>query len=174
VGEGAWLSDSQHVVFTGDTGDNRPRAYIQAIDGGRPRAITADGVSLAARAAVRDDHTVLARTAKSWMLFPIDGGPPRPVTVLARQEIPMQWSEDGRYLYTVPGVDLQNARPPGVDVTRVDASTGERVVWRTLTPADPVGVEDLRGTIRIAPDGQSYCYSYVRRLGDLFVVDGLR
>ena len=174
VGEGAWLRDSQHVVFTGDTGDNRPRAYIQAIDGGLPRAITPDGVSLASRAAVRDARTVLARTAKSWMLFPIDGGPPRPVTVLARQEIPMQWSEDGRYLYTVPGVDLQNARPPGVDVARVDASTGERAVWRTLTPADPVGVEDLRGTIRIAPDGQSYCYSYVRRLGDLFVVDGLQ
>ena len=52
--------------------------------------------------------------------------------------------------------------------------TGERVLWKTLSPSDPVGVEELRGTVSITPDGQSYCYSYMRRLGDLFVVTGLK
>jgi hypothetical protein len=174
VAGGAWLSDSRRIVFTGDTGDGKPRGYVQTVDG-PPRAITPDGLALPALAAVRDDHTVLARKASTWMLFSTDsGGPGTPFTVLAAQDIPVQWSDDGRYLYTVARIDPQNARPPGVDVVRVDARTGERVVWRTLTPADPVGVEDLRGTIRIAPDGQSYCYSYMRRLGDLFVVEGLR
>jgi hypothetical protein len=56
----------------------------------------------------------------------------------------------------------------------VELATGVRVLWKTLTPSDPVGVEDLRETVVITPDGQSYCYSYSRRLGDLFVVDGLR
>jgi hypothetical protein len=41
-------------------------------------------------------------------------------------------------------------------------------------PSDPVGVEDMRETVVIARDGQSYCYSYLRRLGDLFVVEGLK
>ena len=41
-------------------------------------------------------------------------------------------------------------------------------------PSDPVGVEDLRETVVITPDARSYCYWYLRRLGDLFVVDGLK
>jgi hypothetical protein len=41
-------------------------------------------------------------------------------------------------------------------------------------PSDPVGVEDLRRTVVITPDAQSYCYSYMRRLGDLFMVAGLK
>lgn len=41
-------------------------------------------------------------------------------------------------------------------------------------PSDPVGVEDMRETVVITPDARSYCYSYLRRLGDLFVVEGLK
>ena len=65
-------------------------------------------------------------------------------------------------------------RSPAVDVFRVELTTGARVLWKTLTPSDPVGVESLRGTVVITPDARSYCYSYMRRLGDLFVVDGLK
>ena len=64
--------------------------------------------------------------------------------------------------------------PPGIDVQRLDVTTGERVLWKTLVPADPVGAEDMRGTVVMTPDAEAYCYSYMRRLGDLFVVDGLR
>jgi len=28
--------------------------------------------------------------------------------------------------------------------------------------------------VMIAPDGRSYCYSYLRRLGNLFILDGLK
>jgi hypothetical protein len=56
----------------------------------------------------------------------------------------------------------------------VELATGARVPWKTLSPSDPVGVEQLRGAVAITPDAQAYCYSYMRRLGDLFVVDGLK
>ena len=65
-------------------------------------------------------------------------------------------------------------RPAAVDVFRVELSNGARTLWKTLRPTDPVGVEDMRETVVISPDAQSYCYSYLRRLGGLFVVDGLR
>jgi hypothetical protein len=41
-------------------------------------------------------------------------------------------------------------------------------------PPDQVGVESLKNTVVITPDARSYCYSYMRRLGDLFVVEGLK
>ena len=171
-GRGAWLRDSKRIVFTGDPGDGKPRGYIQEIPAGLPRAITPVGVSLAGRAAVRDDNSVLGRVGATWTLFPIHGGDAQPVPALKAGDIPVQWSHDGRYVYTVDNVG--DVRSPAVDVFRVELTTGARVLWKTLTPPDPVGVEGMRATVVITPDARSYCYSYMRRLGDLFVVDGLK
>jgi hypothetical protein len=172
IGTGAWLPDSKRIVFTGYTADNTPRGYLQDIPAGLPRAITPPGVVLADRAAARDENAVLGRVGDTWMLFPVQGGEGRPVPGLTPGDMPLQWSHGGRYLYTVANVD--GARLAAVDVSRVEAANGSRTVWKTLTPSDPVGVEDMRETLTITPDAQSYCYSYLRRLGDLFVVDRLK
>ena len=105
-----------------------------------------------------------------WTLLPIQGGPGQPVG-LAPGDMPIQWSHGGRYLYTVDNVT--GLRATAVDVFRVELETSARVLWKTLTPAAPVGIEDMRESIVVTPDAQSYCYSYMRRLGDLFVVSGL-
>jgi hypothetical protein len=172
VGEGAWLGDSTRIVFTGDPGDGKSRGYIQEIPAGVPRAITPEGVVLAGKAAVRDDNSILGRAGATWVVFPIQGGEARPAPALRPSDLPLQWSHDGRYVYTVDNV--VGERSPTVDVFRVEPMTGGRALWKTLTPTDPVGVEDMRESVVITPDAESYCYSYQRRLGDLFVVDGLR
>ncbi len=66
----------------------------------------------------------------------------QPVPALKPGDIPIQWSHDGRYVYTVDNVG--GVRSPAVDVFRVEITTGARVLWKTLTPSDPVGVEGLR------------------------------
>ena len=101
-GRGAWLSDSKRIVFTGDAGDGKPRGYIQEIPAGLPRAITPVGVSLAGKAAVRDDDSVLGRvgahvaalsdsrrrgparaSAQAWR-YPASMEPRRPIRVYGR------------------------------------------------------------------------------------------
>ena len=114
-----------------------------------PRAITPEGVVLAGKAAVRDDNSILGRVGATWMLFPIQGGDGQPVPALTPGDIPLQWSHDGRYVYTVDNVE--GARPAAVDVFRVELATGGRTLWKTLTPSDPVGVEDMRETRRDHP-----------------------
>ena len=101
VGDGGWLRDSKRIVFTGHSGDNTPRGYIQEIPAGIPRAITPPGVVLAGRAAARDDDSILGRVGATWTLFPIRGGDGRPLRALMPGDIPLQWSHDGRYVYTV-------------------------------------------------------------------------
>ena len=171
-GRGAWLADSKRIVFTGDTGDGKPKGYIQEIPTGLPHAITPDGVFLAGKASVRDDNAILGRVGATWMLFPVHGGEAQPVPALKPGDSPVQWSHDGRYVYTVDTTG--DVTPPSFDVYRVELTTGARVLWKTLSPPDPVGVEGLRATVVITPDARAYCYSYMRRLGDLFVVDGLK
>ncbi len=172
VGNGAWLPDSQSIVFTGYTADNGPRGYLQEIPAGLPRAITPPGVVLADTSAARDESSVLGRVGDEWRLFPTQGGDGRTVPALAPGDVPLQWSHGGRYVYTVDNVD--EGTRAAVDVFRVELASGDRRLWKTLMPSDPVGVEDMRRTVVITPDAQSYCYSYTRRLGDLFVVDGLK
>jgi hypothetical protein len=183
LGEAAWLGDSKHIVFTGRSGSDTPRGYVQEIPAGLPRAITPEGVALAGKAAVRDDAFVLGRAGTSWMLFPIHGGDARRVAALKPEDIPLQWSHQGRYVYAVDnaqgtihaeGVLFEGARSSAVDVFRVEVATGSRALWKTLAPSDPVGVEDMRETLVITPDAQTYCYSYMRRLGGLLVVEGLK
>jgi hypothetical protein len=134
--------------------------------------VTPPGVVLADKAAARDESFVLGRAGATWVLFPIQGGDGQPVPILTPEDVPLQWSHGGRYLYTVRSVE--GGRQVSIDVSRVEVASGSRILWKTLTPSDPVGVEDMRETLVITPDAQSYCYSYMRRLGDLFVVDGLK
>ena len=172
---GAWLGDSKRIVFTADPGDGKPRsrAYIQEIPAGPPRALTGDGVGLPYDVAVRDAHSILGFnfSANAWQLFPIQGGEGRTVNGLQSSDQPLQWSHNGRYVYAA--ANRGPVLTPTLVIFRVEPGTGARTLWRTLTPSDPVGVE-LGTSLALTPDAQTYCYSYIRRLGDLFVVDGLR
>ena len=106
------------------------------------------------------------------MLYPLEGGDPRPLTAVAPPSVPIQWSGDGKFVYVMDGGGPVG--PPGLDVFRVELATGRRSLWKTLVHQDPVGLERLRASVLIAPDGQSYCYSYQRRLGNLFILEGLK
>jgi hypothetical protein len=172
--DGRWLRDSKRIVFTGETGDNTPRVYVQEVPEGVPRAMTPDGAVLAGKGSVRDDRSLLARVGPTWRLFPIEGGTGEDVPALIAGDVPLQVSEDGRYVYTYTGGNANAAAPAAADVFRVELATGARVLWKTLAPPDPVGVEHMRGSVALTPDAQAYCYSYMRRLGDMYMVDGLK
>ena len=45
------------------------------------------------------------------------------------------------------------------------------MLWKTLLPRDPDGVEGIQ-PIAMTPDGNSYCYSYIRSISNLFVTVG--
>src|SRR5262249_24539657 len=78
------------------------------------------------------------------------------------------WGEDGRDLY------LAHYGGAPVQVDRLDLSTGRSEFWKKLMPEDPAAVGQISNVL-IAPDGQSYAYSYIRGVvDDLYVVDGLR
>ena len=175
VGAGAWLSDAKRLVFTGEAGDNKPRGHIQEIPHGIPQPITSESVVLAAKATLRDDTSVLGRSGNRWALYPIDGGPSRPILAIAASDIPVRWSDSGQVLYVVDNTNGQGQPGrPAVDVVRVDIGSGRRTHWKRLTPSDPVGVEVDPASTVIAADERAYCYSFARRLGDLYVAHGLK
>jgi hypothetical protein len=58
-------------------------------------------------------------------------------------------------------------------IDRLELATGKRTFFREIAPADPTGVGSI-SSVQITPDGKSYCYSFMRGLSRLYVVDGLR
>jgi hypothetical protein len=58
-------------------------------------------------------------------------------------------------------------------IDKVDTVTGTRMPWKTITPADPVGLEAVN-EVFINPEGTAYCYGYLRTLSDLYVIDGVK
>jgi hypothetical protein len=169
---GAWL-DAAQVIFTASLGDGRPRVYRQTIPDGTPLPITPEDTA-SGLGSVRDDRTVLVRSGDRWWLYPVDVGGPAPVAVpaLGARDVPVAWSDDGRFVYTTEPVSAGNATR--FDVIRVELATGGRDVWKTLAPVDTAGIQILPASFRMLADGSAYCYSYMRRLGDLFVVQGLQ
>ena len=131
-----WLHRRQHAARLPSGNPSRPSSRDHAAGRGARR-----------QSAARDENAVLGRLGATWVLFPIQGGDGRPVPALTPGDIPLQWSHGGRYVYTVASVD--GARQAAVDVFRVELASGSRTLWKTLTPSDPVGVEDMRETLVI-------------------------
>ncbi len=51
--------------------------------------------------------------------------------------------------------------------------TGQRQLFKEMSPADPTGLCDLSHVI-LGLDGRSYVYGYTRLLSDLYLVKGLQ
>jgi eukaryotic-like serine/threonine-protein kinase len=164
--EANFLPDGHRIVFGGREKDHGRRIYVQDVESGSVRAISPEN-SGTVGLATPDGRFVIGVTAAKRFLFPVDGGAPVPFPIMASDDTALQWSSDGRVLYVRRGVTW----PPVVD--RIEISTGRREAWKTIQPADPVGVDTI-ARILVTPDGKAYCHDYVRILSELFIVEGLR
>jgi eukaryotic-like serine/threonine-protein kinase len=163
--EANFLPDGKRIVFGATEPGRTRRIYVQNLHDGALRPISPEGVRTDGLA-TPDGRFVLGSTEGRHMLYPVDEGSARPLPVLASSDQPLRWSPDGRLLFVRRG----NAWPPAID--KVDMVTNQRQAWRVVSPADPVGVEEM-SRVLITPDGQSYCHDYLRWLSQLFVVEGL-
>ena len=165
--DGAWLPDGKRIVFTAIEGGQGARGYVQDVDTGSMRPITPAGVHMPEKAASPDGKSVLVWLDGKWFLYPIDGGQPRPFSLLGADDDPRQWSADGRFLYVA---------------RRLGSAGCHRAARRHDGP--PRAVEDARPVrsgrhrasrpVVITPDGRGHCYSYARRHHELYVVEGLK
>ncbi|MEO8347455.1 MAG: protein kinase [Acidobacteriota bacterium] len=165
----AFFPDGRRILSVGSEPGRGTRLWVQDVGGGNPRPITPEGVSLPISKPISPDGKTIAALGpdRRFMLYPSEPGEPRPVPGLQAGEVPVRWTADGRAIW----VYKTNEVP--AKVYRLDVSTGERSLWKELTPPDPAGVL-LIGPILMTPDGKSYVYSYRRTLDELFLAEGLR
>ncbi len=163
-----WFPDGSRLLVAASEPDHRVRLYVQQLEGGKPRALTPEGVN--AGDAISPDGKVVAVAGpdRRIQLYPAEGGEPRPGPTLEPGEAPIQWSADGRSLFVRGPGELQAVR-----VYRLDLASGRKEQWKEFRPPDPAGAVGLN-PILVTPDGRSYAYGYQQQLSDLFLVEGLR
>ena len=166
----AWFfPDGRRLLVLGAERGRRQRLFEVPLDGGRFRPLFAEGVvPSGGRPVSPDGLTVLAYPPESDgpLVYPVDGGDPRPIAGLKPEEGPVRWTEDGRRLY------VRSGKVP-VEVVRLDPVTGAREPWQKVVPADPAGVEGVISVIP-TPDGRACVYTFHRSLSEVYLVDGLR
>ena len=163
-----WFPDGKRFVFGGNEPTHGVRLYAQDISGGKPKAISPEGVDAQAFAVSPDGQFVvgIGPDGKGY-LFPTAGGDPRPANGMQAGDIPINWSQDGRSIY------LYRSGEVPAKVYRLELASGKKSVWKQIAPLDPTGVSTI-GPILMTPDGKTYVYGFHRTLGDLYLVEGLK
>jgi WD40 repeat protein len=161
-----WFPDGRRIVLCGIEPGRGPRVYIQEVPGGMPHPITPEGTRLGALSP--DGRSVLAQGVdRSWSLYPVDGGPPRPVPGLTAEDAVIRWSADGESVYVFDWRQVPSR------VEQFNLATGRRDLVMLLGTENRTGLIGIAGT-SMADDPSVYAYFYNRMLSSLFVVEGAR
>ena len=164
----AWFPDGKRLLLTGASPGRVRRMWVRDLESGAPRPVTPEGV---ASGQISPDGKLVAAAnmkTEAWALYPLDGGgDPQPISgTRPGQDEVVGFDDTGKSLNVRSG-DLT------MRIERLDIATGKRTLVREVTPADPTGVARI-STLQLTPDGRSYCYSFMRALSRLYVVEGLR
>jgi tRNA A-37 threonylcarbamoyl transferase component Bud32/Tol biopolymer transport system component len=165
----AYTHDGKRIVAAA-TPHGVPRLFVHSVEGGPPKAISPEGYGgyLARKPISPDDRFVAAAGPdQKLVLVPIDGGAIRLIPGAQPGETALAFSNDGGALFTTIAGELP------AHIYRLDLTTGARTIAKELVPADPSGIETISPAY-VSGDGASYVYTYMRMLGDLFVVEGLK
>jgi Tol biopolymer transport system component len=164
-GRGGFITNDR-LLFYGTGPDGVRHLYTVRTDSSDLRLVTSDP-SDGGVASASGSHLALVMNDRRTYILPLDGGNPALVRGVERDERPIQWSDDGRLLYVRRIGELP------AKIYRVNVETGERELWKTLMPADPVGVSSI-DSIVVTRNGLYYGYSCHRvSSSELYVVDGL-
>jgi len=160
-----WMPDGKHaLVMASEKGHGR-RLYLWNLEGGTPKPVIPEGYAGGWIVSPDGKWSVVAGLDQSY-LYPLSGGDPVPIRGLEPDEAVDQWSADGRYLFVHRPGELP------AQIFRLELSTGRKSLWRTLAPADPAGVPEIRPLP--TPDGAGYVYSCDRTLSELYLMEKVR
>ncbi len=160
-----FLPDGKRIVVNANEPGRPGRTYVVDLSGGKPQPVTPEGV-FAALPSPDGKYVVGADANSQLALFPLDGGPARPIPHVDPAYLLAQWSADSKALY----VFRQGEVP--LKIERLDIATGKMTPVRELVPADLGGVVSI-GPVITNVNADEFAYSYYQTLSVLYVISGL-
>jgi eukaryotic-like serine/threonine-protein kinase len=162
---GSWSQDGRLLLIPGHEPGHLPRLWLVNLDSrAAPRAVTSEGSPKGALSP--DGQAAVALDEKGRVLLcRMSGAECSEVKGVLPGESPEQWEASGKSIFVWD-------RTWPARIQRVDLATGERRLWKEITPPDPAGV--LYGTVALTRDGEHYVYRVRRVTSRLYVAEGLK
>jgi len=143
------------------TGQRTPIGDLGMSSTAKARAVSPDGAWVLLRKASADPFK------SPHLLLSTKGAPSRELKGLEEGEVPMRWNMDGTGIY----VFNRDGFP--TRIYRIDVATGKRTLVREITPTNPAGLPGIR-SFAMTADAQHLAYNYLRKLSDLYLIEGLK
>ncbi len=159
----SWTTDGNRTAFIGYEKGQDLRGYMLDITNGNFRPITPAGVDSVVISP--DGASVLGVKDEIAAIYPVSGDDSKPVPGWESTDSVIQWENTGK------GIFIWDRSFPA-KLYRLDLATGERELWKEMSPPDPIGV--AYGRLLMTPDGKHYVYRYRRILNRLNFAEGLR
>ena len=162
----AFFPDGKRILACGSESGQAERCYVQELAGGTPRAVTPTGTSQGLISP--DGKTILARGGDgNFLIYPTDGGEPRPLSGATREDEVVHWSSDGQ------SVLIHRTGEVPARIERLNLFTGKRTPVVQLSPPSRAGAVNVR-YIAFSQDERSYAYTFDRVLCRLSSVAGVK
>jgi|HubBroStandDraft_1064217.scaffolds.fasta_scaffold02460_6 serine/threonine protein kinase/Tol biopolymer transport system component len=160
-----FLADGQRIIANGNEQGHATRCYVINLDGGKTTAVTPEGIQCGP-SSPDSQFVVGVRASSAVAIYPIAGGPLRPIPALEAGFVPVQWSNDGSTLFGYHAGELP------CKVYKLAIATGKQTVMQELRPGAPAGVVSVSPVI-VTRDGTRFSYSYNEALSVLYLISGL-
>jgi hypothetical protein len=155
------------VFFCGVEPRGPLRCYVDSLPGGALTAVTPPGTGPGLLSP--DGSLALVRAGNDWVIYPVGGGSPRPVTGLRPSDQVVRWSPDGREIW----VRATDAAVSPVRIDRLNPVTGARAELLTIAPHDLTNVRFI-GYPSLSDDARVYTFAVYVYSSRLYTVDDLR
>ncbi len=160
-----FLPDGKHVALVADQQNHSHRCFVVDLSNGKAVPVTPDGV-VCGPLSPDGRFMVQGRPAKSLVFYSLDGGKDRIVDNLQHEFNPVQWSQDGAFLYGYHWGEFPS------NVYKLEIASGKETFLHALKPGVPAGVV-LVAPVVSTRDGKYFAYSYNQTLSTLFLISGL-
>lgn len=161
-----FLPDGKQFITNANESRHRKRCYVLDVSGGKPQALTPEGVLCGPSSP--DGKFVLGVAPDSTVAqYPVAGGAARQFTQISTNFLAAQWSDDGKAFYGYHKGELPSR------IYKVDIATGNETLVRELRPGVPAGVVMVAPVV-VSRDGKRVAYSYNQTLSVLHLASGLR
>lgn len=167
INHASWFPDGRCICCIASEPGKGMRLYKIDVASGKREAFSDSGISYYDSIISPDGRFAVAHGPdRKLTIYPVGGGPPKPVQGVLEFERTIGWSTNGDAIF----VFIRGELP--AKVWRIDIETGERSLFREISPPDTTGVAGL-AVVRMIPDGTALAYSYFQRLGRMYAVENL-
>jgi Tol biopolymer transport system component len=163
-----WLPDGHHILLLANQTGKGEGVFVTDVNGATPKLISPGDAPWGAVAPDGKSFVQGQHKGGTVVIHSLSDDSSRPLPGVQPGEGTIGWSADSKNVF------VQVTTATGINIYKVDVTSGRRELWQTITPKNAVGLRPMVIPSSITPDGRWMAYAYRTQLGQLYRSDTLR